>query len=91
MNSTPLASIELLEVPSALEFMRYVSMNDLSSSRVLQSDWKATRTWDVQTLKELLDGQSVQVAVTPHGYCTKLFSQREKAKREQKRGFAYKE
>jgi peptidyl-lysine (3S)-dioxygenase / protease len=58
----------LTEVPSALEFMRYVSMNRPFVVRDAAGDWKATRTWDVQTLKDLLEGQSIQVAVTPHGY-----------------------
>jgi jumonji domain-containing protein 7 len=66
LNSTRID--ELTEVPSALEFMRYVSTNRPFVVRNAASDWKATRTWNLQALKELLEGQKIQVAVTPHGY-----------------------
>src|SRR5271156_5023974 len=59
---------ELTEVPSPLEFMRYVARNRPFVIRGGASDWQATRTWNVQTLKALLEGQSVNVAVTPKGY-----------------------
>jgi jumonji domain-containing protein 7 len=58
---------ELTEAPSALEFMRYVARNRPFVVRGGAKHWRATRTWDVQTLKELLEGQSVNVAVTPEG------------------------
>ncbi|KAE9372355.1 Clavaminate synthase-like protein [Stipitochalara longipes BDJ] len=58
---------ELSEVPSALEFMRCVRANRPFVVRGAAEDWSATRTWNVETLKELLEGQSVQVAVTPEG------------------------
>ena len=58
---------EFREVPSALEFMRYVARNRPFVIRRGASDWKATRTWNVATLKELLQGQSINVAVTPEG------------------------
>jgi jumonji domain-containing protein 7 len=58
---------ELTEVPSALEFMRYVARNRPFVVRGGASDWEATRAWNVETLKELLKGQSVNVAVTPEG------------------------
>jgi jumonji domain-containing protein 7 len=66
LNSTSID--ELTDVPSALEFMRYVARNRPFVVRGGASDWQATRTWDVATLKELLGGQSVNVAVTPEGY-----------------------
>ena len=58
---------ELTEVPSALEFMRYVARNRPFVVRGGALDWRATKTWSVETLKELLEGQSVNVAVTPEG------------------------
>jgi len=61
-------SIEILsEEPSALEFMRYVSLNRPFVVRNGARNWKATRTWDIATLKRLLEGTSVNVAVTPLG------------------------
>jgi len=59
---------ELYEVPSALEFMRYVALNRPFVVRGGAQDWEATKSWDVGTLKKLLEGQSVNVAVTPEGY-----------------------
>ena len=58
---------------SALEFMRYVARNRPFVFRGGASKWEATRTWNVSTLKELLKGQSVNVAVTPEGYVPDLF------------------
>ncbi|KAG5979927.1 hypothetical protein E4U55_004620 [Claviceps digitariae] len=62
------SSIEELDCePSPLEFMRYVSRNTPFVIRGGASSWKATRQWDAAYLKEALAGQSVNVAVTPHG------------------------
>lgn len=58
---------ELDELPSALDFMRYVARNRPFVVRGGASDWKAAKEWDVPTLKGLLEGESVNVAVTPHG------------------------
>lgn len=58
---------ELLEVPSPLEFMRYVARNRPFVLRGGASDWKATRTWSAEVLKERMAGMSVNVAVTPKG------------------------
>lgn len=66
LNST--AIDELPEVPSPLEFMRYVARNRPFVIRGGASGWKATTTWNVATLKESLAGQIVNVAVTPDGY-----------------------
>lgn len=61
-------SIDILpDEPSALEFMRYVSLNRPFVVRGAAKDWKATQTWDVQTLKSKLEGCSVNVAFTPFG------------------------
>jgi jumonji domain-containing protein 7 len=59
---------ELDEPPSALEFMRYVARNRPFVVRGGASDWRATKTWNVSLLKDILKGQSVNVAVTPEGY-----------------------
>ncbi|KAG5985801.1 hypothetical protein E4U43_005877, partial [Claviceps pusilla] len=62
------SSIEELDCePSPLEFMRYVSRNTPFVIRGGASSWKATRQWNAAYLKEALAGQSVNVAVTPHG------------------------
>jgi peptidyl-lysine (3S)-dioxygenase / protease len=66
LNSTHIDTLS--SPPSALEFLRSVARNRPFVVRGGASDWKATRTWDIETLKRLLDGQSIQVAVTPHGY-----------------------
>jgi Asp-tRNA(Asn)/Glu-tRNA(Gln) amidotransferase B subunit len=58
---------ELLEEPSALEFMRYVARNRPFVIRGGAANWQATKSWNVNTLKELLREQSVNVAVTPKG------------------------
>lgn len=65
LNSTSVD--ELAELPSPLEFMRYVACNRPFVVRGGAADWEATKTWDVATLKKLLEGQSVNVAVTPKG------------------------
>lgn len=62
------SSIEELDCePSPLEFMRYVSRNTPFVIRGGASSWKATQQWNAAYLKEALAGQSVNVAVTPHG------------------------
>lgn len=55
------------DLPSALEFMRYVSLNRPFIVRAGASDWEATRSWDVATLKTILKNQCINVAVTPFG------------------------
>jgi jumonji domain-containing protein 7 len=58
---------ELSECPSALEFMRHVARNRPFVVRGGAAGWKATKTWNLAALKDLLTGQSVNVAVTPEG------------------------
>jgi peptidyl-lysine (3S)-dioxygenase / protease len=58
---------------SALEFMRFVACNRPFVIRGGAADWEATQSWNVDTLKELLEGQSVNVAVTPEGYVILLY------------------
>ncbi|RDW88625.1 hypothetical protein BP6252_00657 [Coleophoma cylindrospora] len=60
------------EVPSALEFLRYVARNRPFVVRGGASDWKATRTWNVSTLKRLLKDEKVNVALTPKGHVSHL-------------------
>lgn len=58
---------ELFSEPSPLEFMRYVARNTPFVIRGGASHWKATQRWNSTYLKSALDGQSVNVAVTPFG------------------------
>lgn len=55
------------EAPSALEFMRFVSLNRPFVVRGFALDWKATATWSLTHLKSTLSSHQVNVAVTPHG------------------------
>lgn len=59
---------EFAEELSALEYMRYVARNRPFVIRGGASHWHATKTWNIAVLKELLQGQSVNVAVTPKGW-----------------------
>lgn len=59
---------ELHEEPSPLEFMRYVARNTPFVIRGGASSWKACQQWNSAYLLSALKGQSVNVAVTPHGY-----------------------
>ncbi|KAM0251037.1 hypothetical protein ACHAP5_001917 [Fusarium lateritium] len=58
---------ELHEEPSPLEFMRYVARNTPFVVRGGASSWKACQQWNSAYLLSTLKGQSVNVAVTPHG------------------------
>lgn len=58
---------ELDEVPSPLEFMRYVAKNRPFVVRKGASDWYACRKWNAEFLKEEIGDTPVQVAVTPFG------------------------
>ncbi|RFU34941.1 hypothetical protein B7463_g1424, partial [Scytalidium lignicola] len=58
---------ELTEVPTALEFMRYVARNRPVVIRGGAKDWEATRNWNAAYLKNILHGRSVNVAITPLG------------------------
>lgn len=53
--------------PSPLEFMRYVARNIPFVVRGGASSWKACQNWNKDYLMNALAGQSVNVAVTPHG------------------------
>ncbi|KFA47085.1 hypothetical protein S40293_04591 [Stachybotrys chartarum IBT 40293] len=58
---------ELHEEPSPLEFMRFVARNTPFVVRGAASSWKATTEWNSAYLLSALRGQSVNVAITPHG------------------------
>ncbi|KAH7318767.1 putative phospholipase [Stachybotrys elegans] len=58
---------ELHHEPSPLEFMRYVARNTPFVIRGAASSWKATQEWNTAYLLSALQGQSVNVAVTPYG------------------------
>lgn len=58
---------ELEDEPSPLEFMRFVSKNRPCVVRNAAKEWTATRKWDAEYLKRKMEGQKVQVAVTPFG------------------------
>ncbi|KAI1001750.1 hypothetical protein K3495_g6452 [Podosphaera aphanis] len=63
------AEIDVLhEAPSALEFMRYVALNRPFVIRAGAAAWPATRQWTKDTLAAKMNGQRVNVALTPTGY-----------------------
>ncbi|KAB8296132.1 hypothetical protein EYC80_008925 [Monilinia laxa] len=64
--NSPIITV-LDEAPSALEFMRFVSLNRPFIVRGFASDWEATTTWSLSHLKSTLSSNQVNVAVTPHG------------------------
>ncbi|KAM3564904.1 hypothetical protein MY1884_000504 [Beauveria asiatica] len=53
--------------PSPLDFMRHVARNTPFVVRGGASSWRACNKWDKDYLVSALAGQSVNVAVTPHG------------------------
>ncbi|KAJ6787551.1 hypothetical protein PWT90_00634 [Aphanocladium album] len=53
--------------PSPLEFMRFVARNTPFVVRGGATSWKAYQKWDKDYLVNTLAGQSVNVAITPHG------------------------
>ena len=62
------SAIEELDCePSPLEFMQYVARNTPFVVRGGASSWRAFQEWDKDYLVSSLTGQSVNVAVTPHG------------------------
>ncbi|PVH89972.1 Clavaminate synthase-like protein [Cadophora sp. DSE1049] len=65
LNSSTITT--LTSLPSPLEFLRFVAQNRPFVIRDGASDWKAVREWNVASLKEILEGVNVNVAVTPIG------------------------
>lgn len=59
---------ELDAEPSPLEFMRHVARNAPFVVRKGAANWTATKTWTASYLRECLQDQTVNVAVTPKGW-----------------------
>lgn len=59
---------ELDAEPSPLEFMRYVARNTPFVVRKGAANWTATQTWTASYLRNCLQDQTVNVAVTPKGW-----------------------
>jgi len=57
---------ELTEVPSPLEFMRYVARNIPFVVRRGVSHWPAM-LWNIKSLKEVMEDTTIEVAITPSG------------------------
>ncbi|KFH46293.1 JmjC domain-containing protein-like protein [Hapsidospora chrysogenum ATCC 11550] len=55
------------EEPSPLEFMRFAARNTPFVVRGGASSWPSAHKWSPEYLKSALHGQTVNVAVTPHG------------------------
>ncbi|CAO2651968.1 Nn.00g002510.m01.CDS01 [Neocucurbitaria sp. VM-36] len=64
----------LKEEPSPLEFMRYVARNRPFVIRNGAKDWKARKKWNASHLTNLMKGQNVNVAITPHGNADSVIS-----------------
>ncbi|PHH64889.1 hypothetical protein CDD81_3746 [Ophiocordyceps australis] len=59
--------VELHSEPSPLEFMRFVARNSPFVIRRAAAHWNATLKWTGAHLVAALDGQTINVAVTPNG------------------------
>ena len=66
---------ELFEQPSPLEFMRYVAKNRPFVVRRAAADWDAAKKWDATYLLEAMEGEHVNVAVTPSGNADAVLEQ----------------
>jgi len=60
--------------PSPLQFMRHVARNRPFIVRNGAKDFKARRTWNASYLKTVMQGQNVNVAITPHGNADSVVS-----------------
>ncbi|PNY18329.1 Uncharacterized protein TCAP_07565 [Tolypocladium capitatum] len=58
---------ELDSEPSPLEFMRFVARNTPFVIRGGSSSWTARQKWNSSYLRSAMQGQTVNVAVTPYG------------------------
>jgi len=58
---------EVLGEPSPLEFMRFVARNTPFVARGAAAAWKAVEEWDRGYLLRAMEGEKVNVAVTPRG------------------------
>ncbi|KAI9698721.1 MAG: hypothetical protein M1836_003831 [Candelina mexicana] len=67
-NDLNSSSIDILtSEPSPLEFMRYVSKNRPFVIRGGASNWPATKKWNAEYLVRAMEGNKIQVAITPCG------------------------
>lgn len=57
----------LSDPPSALEFLQFVAQNRPFVVHGGASDWPAVSEWNVSSLKDIMKGREVNVAVTPKG------------------------
>ncbi|KAF1927692.1 Clavaminate synthase-like protein [Didymella exigua CBS 183.55] len=64
----------LREEPSPLEFMRYVARNRPFVIKNGATGWKARQKWNASYLKEVMQGQTVNVSLTPHGNADSVIS-----------------
>ncbi|KZM22077.1 uncharacterized protein EKO05_0007844 [Ascochyta rabiei] len=65
LNPTTIDTLK--EEPSPLEFMRYVARNRPFVIKNGAKDWKARKRWNASYLKSAMEGQTVNVSLTPHG------------------------
>ena len=65
LNSTQIDTLH--EEPSPLEFMRYVARNRPFVIKNGAADWPARKKWTAAYLKDAMQGQTVNVSLTPHG------------------------
>ncbi|KAH6883198.1 cupin-like domain-containing protein [Alternaria rosae] len=60
--------------PSPLQFMRHVARNRPFIVRNGAKDFKARKTWNASYLKTVMQGQNVNVAITPNGNADSVVS-----------------
>lgn len=65
LNSTQTDTLH--EEPSPLEFMRHVARNRPFVIKNGAANWPARKKWNAAYLKHVMQGQSVNVSLTPHG------------------------
>lgn len=58
---------ELQEMPSPLQFHRFVAKNRPFVVRGGASDWEAVQAWDAEYLRLGMAEEKIKVAVTPRG------------------------
>ncbi|KAI4906901.1 hypothetical protein J4E90_010104 [Alternaria incomplexa] len=69
------STIDILTTePSPLQFMRHVARNRPFIVRNGAKDFKARKTWNASYLKSVMQGQNVNVAITPHGNADSVVS-----------------
>ncbi|KAI4688124.1 uncharacterized protein J4E84_005052 [Alternaria hordeiaustralica] len=69
------STIDILTTePSPLQFMRHVARNRPFVIRNGAKDFKARKAWNASYLKTAMQGQNVNVAITPHGNADSVVS-----------------